>query len=56
MGDISSTTGLPGFNFYLDPRRDYTSTNWNRSAGFGDISPFPFALLRVQDGAPDVWR
>ncbi|MGA9717988.1 MAG: TonB-dependent receptor, partial [Acidobacteriaceae bacterium] len=30
MGYISSTTGLAGFNFYLDPRRDYAPLNWDR--------------------------
>ena len=30
MGYISSTTGLASFNFYLDPRRDYAPTSWDR--------------------------
>lgn len=30
MGYVASTTGLAGFNFYLDPRRDYAPTSWDR--------------------------
>ncbi len=34
MGFVSTTTGLAGFNFYLDPARDYSPLNWNRTHVF----------------------
>ncbi len=34
MGFVSTTTGLGGFNFYLDPARDYAPLNWNRTHTF----------------------
>ncbi len=34
MGFVSTTTGLGSFNFYLDPARDYSPLNWNRTHTF----------------------
>jgi hypothetical protein len=44
MGYISSTTGLDGFHFYLDPRRDYARTNWDRRVTYSQsfIYELPF--------------
>jgi Carboxypeptidase regulatory-like domain len=44
MGFISSTTGLASFNFYLDPRRDYAPTNWDRRVTYSQsfIYELPF--------------
>jgi hypothetical protein len=44
MGFISTTTGLASFNFYLDPRRDYAPTSWDRRVTYSQsvIYELPF--------------
>jgi hypothetical protein len=44
MGYVSSTTGLAGFNFYLDPHRDYAPLNWDRRVTYSQsvIYELPF--------------
>jgi hypothetical protein len=44
MGYISTGGGLAGFNFYLDPRRDYARLNWDRRVTYSQsfIYELPF--------------
>ena len=42
MGFVSTTTGLGSFNFYLDPARDYSPLNWNRTNTF--VQSFAYEL------------
>jgi len=48
MGYVSSTTGLAGFNFYLDPRRDYAPLNWDRTVTYSQsfVYELPFGRQR----------
>jgi Carboxypeptidase regulatory-like domain len=54
MGFVSSTTGLASFNFYLDPRRDYARTSWDRRVTYSQsfIYELPFGKdkLWLQQG------
>ena len=54
MGFVSSTTGLATFNFYLDPRRDYAPTSWDRRVTYSQsvIYELPFGKdkPRLQQG------
>jgi hypothetical protein len=44
LGYISTGGGLAGFNFYLDPRRDYARLNWDRRVTYSQsfIYELPF--------------
>jgi TonB dependent receptor len=44
MGYVSSTTGLASFSFYLNPRRDYAPTSWDRRVTYSQsfIYELPF--------------
>jgi hypothetical protein len=54
MGYVSSTTGLASFSFYLDPRRDYAPTSWDRRLTYSQsfIYELPFGKNKqmLQEG------